>query len=47
VAAAHDVPIAYIGRVTGQRLVLGRHIDLPVAELAAAYGGGVERALGA
>ncbi len=47
VAAGHDVPIARIGRVTGQRLVLGRHIDLPVAELAAAYGGGVERALGA
>jgi phosphoribosylformylglycinamidine synthase II len=46
VAAAHDVPIAYIGRVAGERLVLGRYIDLPVAELAAAYGGGVERALG-
>jgi len=46
-AAAHDVPIAHIGRVTGQRLVLGRYIDLPVAELAAAYRGGVERALGA
>jgi len=46
VAAAHDVPIAYIGRVAGQRLLLGRYIDLPLAELAAAYGGGVERALG-
>jgi phosphoribosylformylglycinamidine synthase II len=46
VAAAHDVPIARIGRVAGQRLVLGRYVDLAVAELAAAYGGGVERALG-
>ncbi|UCH86009.1 MAG: phosphoribosylformylglycinamidine synthase subunit PurL [Dehalococcoidia bacterium] len=46
VAAAHDVPIAHIGRVAGQRLVLGSYVDLPVAELAVAYGGGVERALG-
>jgi len=45
VAAAHDVPIAHIGRVAGKRLVLGRYIDLSVAELAAAYGGGVERVL--
>jgi phosphoribosylformylglycinamidine synthase len=45
VAAAHDVPIAYIGRVAGQRLLLGRYIDLPLAELAAAYKGGLERAL--
>jgi phosphoribosylformylglycinamidine synthase II len=47
VAAGHDVPIARIGRVAGQRLVLGRCVDLPVAELAAAYAGGVERGLGA
>ena len=45
VAAAHDVPIAYIGRVAGQRLLLGRYIDLPLAELASAYEGGVERGL--
>lgn len=45
-AAAHDVPIAHIGRVGGERLVLGRYIDLPLAELAAAYQGGLERALG-
>jgi len=45
VAAAHDVPIAHIGRVAGKRLVLRSYIDLPVAELAAAYGGGVEEAL--
>jgi hypothetical protein len=31
--------------VAGRRLVLGRYIDLSVAELAAAYGGGVEEAL--
>jgi len=47
VAAAHDVPIAYIGRVAGQRLLLGRYIDLPLAELASAYESGVERGLGA
>jgi phosphoribosylformylglycinamidine synthase II len=46
VAAAHDVPIAYIGRVAGQRLLLGRYIDLPLPELAAAYQGGLERELG-
>jgi phosphoribosylformylglycinamidine synthase II len=46
VAATHEVPIAHIGRVAGRRLVVGRYIDLAVAELAAAYGGGVERALG-
>jgi phosphoribosylformylglycinamidine synthase len=45
VATAHDVPIAYVGRVAGQRLVLGRYIDLPLTELAAAYGGGLERGL--
>jgi len=45
VAAAHDVPVAYIGRVAGQRLMLGRYIDLPLAELAAAYQGGLEGAL--
>ena len=45
VAAAHDVSIAYIGRVAGQRLLLGRYIDLPLAELASAYEGGVERGL--
>ncbi|MGQ9572986.1 MAG: AIR synthase-related protein, partial [Dehalococcoidia bacterium] len=44
-AAAHDVPIAHIGRVAGQRLVLGRSIDLPLTHLAAAYQGGLERAL--
>jgi phosphoribosylformylglycinamidine synthase len=46
IAAAHDVPIAHIGRLGGQRFAVGRHIDLPLAELARAYGGGLERALG-
>jgi phosphoribosylformylglycinamidine synthase len=46
VAAAHEVPIAHIGRVGGERLVVGRYIDLALAELAAAYEGGLERALG-
>jgi phosphoribosylformylglycinamidine synthase len=46
IAADHDVPIAAIGRLGGARLVLGSHIDLPLAELARAYGGGLERALG-
>jgi phosphoribosylformylglycinamidine synthase len=45
-AAAHDVPLAYIGRVGGQRLVLGRYIDLPLSELVDAYEGGLEGALG-
>jgi phosphoribosylformylglycinamidine synthase II len=46
VAAAHGVSIAHVGRVAGKRLVLGSYIDLPLPELAAAYGGGVEGALG-
>jgi len=46
VAAEHEVPLAYIGRVAGQRLILGRHIDLPLRELADAYEGGLERGLG-
>ncbi|MDP2948308.1 MAG: phosphoribosylformylglycinamidine synthase subunit PurL, partial [Chloroflexota bacterium] len=45
-AAEHDVPLAYIGRVGGQRLILGRHIDLPLREMADAYEGGLERGLG-
>ena len=45
IAAAHDVPITYIGRLGGQRFVLGGHIDLPLAELVTAYGGGLEQAL--
>ena len=45
IASAHDVPIARIGRLGGRRLVLGRQIDLTLAELVQAHGGGLERAL--
>jgi hypothetical protein len=45
IATAHDVPIVHIGRLGGPRFMLGHHIDLPLAELAQAYGGGLERAL--
>jgi len=45
VASAHDVPVVRVGRLSGQRFVLGRYIDLPLTELARAYGGGLEQAL--
>jgi hypothetical protein len=45
IASAHDVPIARIGRLGGRRMVLGRQIDLTLAELVQAHGGGLERAL--
>ena len=45
IASAHDVSIARIGRMGGRRLVLGRHIDLTLAELVQAHSGGLERAL--
>ena len=44
-AAAHDVPLTYLGAVGGDRLRLGPHIDLPIAELARAYEEGLPRAL--
>jgi hypothetical protein len=44
-AAAHDVPLAYLGVTGGDRLRLGPHIDLPVSELARAYEEGLPRAL--
>jgi phosphoribosylformylglycinamidine synthase len=46
IAAAHDVPLVRIGSLGGRRLALGGQVDLPLAELAQAYGGGLERALG-
>jgi len=46
IAAAHDVPIVRIGTLGGRRLALGGQVDLPLAEVAQAYGGGLERALG-
>jgi phosphoribosylformylglycinamidine synthase len=45
IAAAHDVPIARIGRLSGRRLTVGRHVDLTLAELLQAHRGGLERAL--
>jgi phosphoribosylformylglycinamidine synthase II len=45
IASARGVPIARIGRMGGRRLVLGRHIDLTLAALVQAHGGGLERAL--
>jgi phosphoribosylformylglycinamidine synthase len=44
-AAAHDVPLTYLGVAGGDRLRLGPHIDLPVSELARAYEEGLPRAL--
>jgi len=46
IAASRDVPVVHIGRLGGRRFVLGAHIDLALTELAHAYGGGLERALG-
>jgi phosphoribosylformylglycinamidine synthase len=46
IAHDHDVPLVAIGRLGGQGFILGRHIDLPLTELARAHGGGLERALG-
>jgi phosphoribosylformylglycinamidine synthase II len=44
-AAAHDVPLTYLGVVGSDRLRLGPHIDLPVSELTRAYEEGLPRAL--
>jgi phosphoribosylformylglycinamidine synthase II len=44
-AAAHDVPLTYIGVAGGDRLRLGPRIDLPVSELACAYEEGLPGAL--
>jgi phosphoribosylformylglycinamidine synthase len=40
-ASGHGVPILRVGRVGGERLVLADAIDVPVAELSAAYEGGL------
>jgi len=45
VAAAHGVPLSRLGRLEGQRLVLGAYLDVPLAALRDAYEGGLERAL--
>lgn len=44
-AAAHDVPLTYLGAVGGERLRLGADIDLPVPDLVRAYEEGLPRAL--
>jgi len=40
------LPLAWLGRFSGDRFRLGPYIDLPLAQLRAAYEGGLERALG-
>jgi phosphoribosylformylglycinamidine synthase len=40
-----EVPFLRLGRTGGERLVIAGNIDLPVAELASAYEGGLEAAL--
>ena len=37
IARKHQVPAAVIGRVGGDRLVIGKEIDLSVSEMAQAY----------
>jgi phosphoribosylformylglycinamidine synthase len=44
-AAAHSVPLTYLGAVDGDRLRLGPHVDLLVSELIRAYEEGLPRAL--
>ncbi len=45
-AREQGVPLARLGVVRGERLVLGEALDAPVAELREAYEGGLPRALG-
>ena len=45
VARGHGVPLSWLGRLEGERLVLGGYVDVPLAALGAAYDGGLERAL--
>ncbi len=45
-AGAEGVPLAPVGRTGGGRFVLGSYVDLPLADVADAYLGGLERALG-
>jgi phosphoribosylformylglycinamidine synthase len=45
-AAAHNVPALRIGRVGGERIALVGAVDAPIAELSAAYEGGLLAALG-
>ena len=45
IAVADDLPLVLIGRVGGDRLRLGPHVDLAVAGLAEAYEGSLEQDL--
>ena len=45
-AAEMEVPIMELGATGGSRFQLGRHADLPISELANAWGHGLERAMG-
>ncbi len=45
-AREQDVPLLRLGRVGGDRLVLGSELDAPIAELHDAYETGLPRALG-
>jgi phosphoribosylformylglycinamidine synthase len=40
-----QVPMAVLGRVGGQRLSIGRRVDLPLSEVSRAWRGGLELAL--
>ena len=44
--AETEVPIMDLGTTGGPRFQLGRHADLPVSEIADAWGHGLERAMG-
>ena len=45
-AAQSDVPVLELGRTGGTRFRLGRYADLPLSEVADAWKGGLDRALG-
>ena len=46
-ALEHDVPLARLGRVGGDRLALGGHVDVAIADLRRVYEEGLPQALGA
>jgi phosphoribosylformylglycinamidine synthase len=41
IARKHGVPAAVIGRVGGERLLIGKEVDLSVREMARAYMGSI------
>jgi len=45
-AASHNIPIRELGRVKGDRLSIGKRIDLSLADISDAWHNGLERALG-